>query len=310
MMGYANANDKQVSVTYTVKVAAASNVNTANATAQNAANLAPAAGASDNAAPAAEAKPAKKATSAKKTKKKPAKKTTVKDDDAAFDDAADTYDNDPWEPLNRATFGFNHAVDTVLLRPVTVGYRFVVPQQGRTAVTHFLENLYSPVVFVNSLLQADPQNSFATLWRFILNTTFGFGGLHDFAGEEVGLHNRPADLGETFAFYGADAGPYFVIPLMGPSDVRDTLGRGGDLFFFPPNYADSWVWPLSIDAADAIDGRSRNMELIDNIYKSSLDPYATFRSAYQQKRAEDIRRGKASRDAAQAHATGAEATTH
>ncbi len=296
MMSYASANDKQVAVTYNVKHNTPNNLVTAAPAADQAANLAPAAGTDSTATSAA--KPAPKAVVKKKTAKK-TKKTVKKNDDDAIDDASDTaIDNDPIEPFNRVMFEFNHAVDTVLLRPVTVGYRFIVCPPARTAVSHFLDNLYSPVTFANSVFQADPQNSFATFWRFILNTTFGFGGLYDFA-SEVGLKNRTTSLGDTFAIYGADAGPYIVIPIMGPSDIRDGVGSVGDIFLFPPNYSSEWAVPLAIGAASAIDARSNNMELIDGIYKSSIDPYATLRSAYTQKRAEDIRRAKAARKASQ-----------
>jgi phospholipid-binding lipoprotein MlaA len=273
--GYASADDKQV-VKPQPEVAA---------------KIAPAAGT-----------PAKKAEAAAPAKKAVAKKKAVKTaqqqayDDAAFDDATGyiANDNDPWEPLNRAIFGFNRTVDTCLLRPVTSVYRFVVPASGREAVSNVLVNLYAPVTFANSILQVDPQNTFATFWRFVINTTFGIGGIFDVA-SEAGLKNRTTDLGQTFGIWGADEGPYFVIPVMGPSNVRDTFGVIGDIFFFPPNYSQEWAVPLAIGATAAIDARSRNMDLIDDVYRTSLDPYATFRSGYMQKRAADIKRAKAAR---------------
>lgn len=225
-------------------------------------------------------------------------------DDEFDDEYADEYtgyDADPLEPLNRVFFEFNRTVDTLLLRPVSAAYRGIVPEEGRTAVTHFLQNLYTPVTFANSVLQGDPENSFATLWRFLLNSTAGLFGLFDVA-TEVGLTNRTTDMGQTFALYGADTGPYFVIPLLGPSNVRDALGRLGDVFTFPPNYAEEWAIPLSIGAATAVDARSNNMDLLDDLYHSSIDPYATFRSAYTQRRAEQIRRARIARDKAQAKA--------
>lgn len=205
-------------------------------------------------------------------------------------------ESDSLEGFNRAMFGFNTYFDKLVLRPITQGYRFVVPEKGRELVSNFLDNIYTPVVFANSVLQADPQNSFASFWRFGINTSFGLGGLLDVA-SEAGLHNRPADLGETFAFYGVDSGPYIVLPIIGPCDVRDTFGRVGDAFINPFNYVDPGA-SYVLWTATAIDERSVNMKLIDGVYESSLDPYSTFRSGYTQKRASDIRRAKAGRDKA------------
>jgi phospholipid-binding lipoprotein MlaA len=223
------------------------------------------------------------------------------------DEAQSPEENDPLESVNRGIFWFNRMFDQVLLKPITQGYRFVVPEKGREMVDNFVSNLYTPVVLVNSVMQRDPQNSFATGWRFILNTTFGVGGLFDFA-SAVGLHNRPADLGETMAFYGVGPGPYVYLPFIGPSDLRDSFGRLGDAFMMPTNYAPSWfkggdgywieygTWGLT-----AIDERSKNWSLINDLYSNSLDPYTTFRSAYTQKRASDIRRAKTERDKALEH---------
>lgn len=286
MVGYASADDKQ---TVTASASATQQLATAPApdASKEAAKLAPAAGKPET--PVA-AKPVKK-------KSKKAKKAAA--DDAAFDAAADdypAYDNDPWEPLNRSIFAFNRVVDSLLLRPVTSVYRGVVPEEGRAAVSRVLDNLYAPVTFANSILQCDVQNTFATFWRFVINSTFGIGGIFDVA-SEAGLKNRTTDLGQTFGVHGADAGPFIMIPIMGPSNVRDAIGRVGDIFFFPPNYSSEWAVPLAIGAVSAVDARSNNMELIDGVYRSSLDPYATFRSGYMQKRAAEIKKAKESRAA-------------
>jgi len=203
-------------------------------------------------------------------------------------------DEDPLEGFNRSIYEFNYVFDSAVLKPVATGYRAVVPEEGREAVTNVLENLYTPVVFFNSVLQGDPQNSFASLWRFMLNTTFGLGGLHDFAAE-AGLKDRTTDFGQTLAMWGVEPGAYLVLPIIGPSNLRDATGRVADAFLNPFNYAESdWV-PYSIWGTTAIDTRSNNMKLIDDIYRSSLDPYSTFRSGYTQKRKSDITRAKAAR---------------
>lgn len=206
-------------------------------------------------------------------------------------------DDDPMEPLNRAVYHFNYTLDGLVLRPAAQVYRGVVPEKGREMVGNALDNIYSPVVFANSVLQADPQNSFATFWRFVLNTTMGLGGLFDVA-SEAGLKNRPADFGQTLAIYGAGPGPYVVLPVIGPSNGRDSMGRLADAFMNPFNYVDSGA-SIVLWSTTAVHQRAVNMKLIDDIYDSSLDPYVTFRSGYTQKRASDIRRAAAARKKSQ-----------
>lgn len=208
----------------------------------------------------------------------------------------DTHEADPLEPYNRAMYQFNYTVDGLILKPVTIGYRAIVPEAGREMVSNFLENLYTPVVFANSVLQGDPQNSFSSFWRFVINTTVGIGGLFDVA-SEAGLKNRQTDFGQTLALMGARPGPYIVLPIIGPSNIRDAFGRVADACMNPFNYVNT-ATSLAMWSATAIDQRSKNMKLFDDIYTTSLDPYSTFRSAYTQKRASDIRRAGIARDKA------------
>lgn len=207
-------------------------------------------------------------------------------------------DEDPLSGYNHVMYQFNYTVDGVILRPVTSIYRGIVPEQGRTMVSNFLSNVYSPVVFANSVLQGDPQNSFATLWRFIINTTFGLGGLFD-AASEIGLHNRSTGFGDTLGVWGIPSGPYVVLPIIGPSNTRDSVGRLADAFSNPFIYVDQgYGLSMALWGATAIDQRSQNFQLIDDIYHSSLDPYTTMRSGYTQKREADVRRAKMKRDKA------------
>lgn len=214
-------------------------------------------------------------------------------------DGADAADRDALEPYNRIAYEFNYTLDGLVLRPVTQVYRGVVPEEGRAMVSNVVDNLYSPVVFANSVLQGDPQNSFATFWRFMLNSTFGLGGLNDFA-TEAGLKNRSTDFGMTLALCDVDSGPYFVIPILGPSTVRDAGGRVADAFINPFNYMGDTT-SAAIWGTTAIDARSRNAKIIDQVYDNSVDPYTTFRSAYMQKRASDIKRARAAREKALEH---------
>lgn len=223
---------------------------------------------------------------------------------------AEALDKDPWEPFNRAMFSVNNVLDGLILRPLASIYRGIVPEPGRNAVSRVLENLRSPVDFANSVLQGDPQNSFAVFWRFTINSTVGLGGIFDVAGEEAGLTARNADFGQTMAVYGMQSGPFLFLPILGPSSLRDATGRAVDMAFDPVTYAgDKYEWTAYAKAgANAIDFRARNMKLLDDINNTSLDPYATFRSGYIQRRNAEIRKALESRAqqpaAAPATATG------
>lgn len=208
----------------------------------------------------------------------------------------DAADYDPWEPMNRSLYQASYVIDGVLLKPVTQIYRGVIPEYGQERVHNFVENLASPITIANSLLQGDPENTFISLWRFLFNSTIGIGGLFDVA-SELGLHGRTTDFGQTLALYGVENGPYLFLPIMGPSGVRDGVGRIADYFAHPAAYVDDTATSVSLWAVTAVDARNQNYDLIEDIYKTSLDPYATFRSGYIQKRDSDIRKARASRDA-------------
>ncbi len=202
-------------------------------------------------------------------------------------------DQDPLEPLNRGIFQFNRTVDGVILKPVAQGYSDVMPERGKVMVSNFVSNIKEPVTFINSVLQTDPTNSFCTLWRFMINSTVGLGGLFD-AASEIGLKNRDTGFGDTFAIYGADAGPYIVIPILGPSNIRDGLGRLGDVLVDPVSYTDNAVF-YSVVGIKTVDARYHNLKLLDDIYASSIDPYATIRSGYTQHRAAEVKSAIAAR---------------
>ena len=206
---------------------------------------------------------------------------------AAQANAQTAADNDPLEPFNRTMFGFNHGVDTYFLRPIASGYRYVTPQVVRTHIGNVSDNLCEPVNTVNALLQGDVQQGMTSFWRFVINTTIGIGGLNDVA-TEAGLKHRSEDFGQTLAVWGVGSGPYIVLPLLGPSNLRDTGGRIGDIFADPLNYVTDWEGAIAIDAGQAVVLRERFLEPIDELYSSSLDPYTSFRSVYEQRRQAQI----------------------
>ncbi len=199
--------------------------------------------------------------------------------------------NDPWEPFNRAMFEFNRGLDRVLLKPVAQAYRGVVPDFGREMVKNFLDNLRSPVILANDILQGETDRAGETGSRFLANTTVGLGGVFDVT--DIEFHNE--DFGQTLAVWGFGEGPYLVLPLLGPSPVRDTVGLVGDTLMDPvmwyanrtDRYAISWVRY----GMRAIDTRSRNIETLDEIERGAIDFYATVRSLYRQRRADEILNG-------------------
>lgn len=196
---------------------------------------------------------------------------------------------DPLEPLNRGIFKFNEVFDTFVMRPIARSYIFVVPEYGRQRVTNVVTNLGEPVNMLNGFLQGDPERGFTSLWRFILNSTLGVAGIFDFAGYNAGLTHKDEDFGQTLGVYGVGSGPYIVLPFLGPSSGRDLTGRVVDWFSNPFNYVDSDEFVYGRIAVTAVDARARSMEVLDDIYRDSMDPYATIRSAYAQRRAALIR---------------------
>ncbi len=200
---------------------------------------------------------------------------------------------DPLEPVNRAVYSFNAFLDKILFKPIAKTYKKVVPEVGRKGISNFLTNLTEPVTFANSILQADAENTFTTFWRFTINSTIGIAGLFDVA-KHGGLEHRSEDLGQTFGKYGIGNGPYLMLPIMGPSNVRDLFGSVGDSFMDPYNYAVDAYGIAGRGVLEGLDTRTDLLEIIDDVEESSLDPYATFRSLYTQKRMDEIRNGSKS----------------
>lgn len=186
---------------------------------------------------------------------------------------------DPWEKVNRQTYAFNTTVDTYLIRPVAKGYTFLMPDKARESVTNFFTNLGEPSNALNNALQGKGERAGQSVFRFLINTTFGLGGLFDVAGQTTGIAVAKEDFGQTLGVWGVPAGPYFVLPFLGPSSVRDTAGLAGDYATYPLTYLDNeWVsWGLY--GAYAINTRANLIPATDLLAKS-IDPYAMARGAY------------------------------
>ena len=199
---------------------------------------------------------------------------------------------DPWESLNRSTFAFNLAFDKYLLAPLAKGYRLILPNEIRTGIRNFLNNLSEPWTTINSVLQGDAGNAGSSVARFLLNSTVGLLGLFDVA-TNIGFEKQKEDFGQTLAVHGSGSGPYLVIPFLGPSTVRDAMGKVVGFIADPVtvslqrNDKDQWIWIGT--ALKRVDFREQNYEKFDNLNATSVDFYATLRSLYLERRSRMIR---------------------
>ncbi len=190
---------------------------------------------------------------------------------------------DPLEPLNRRFFRFNDAVDQYFLLPVTNAYQFVIPSPVRVCIRRFFRNLKSPVYFVNNLFQLRFRDAAETAAGFALNSTAGIVGLFD-PGSNVGWKQHPADFGQTLGMFGVGSGPYLVIPLLGPSTVRDGAGDLIDRAFDPLTYLFGMGDLLFIGGSSGFITREENAKALAALRGSSVDYYSAMRSAYTQNR--------------------------
>ena len=189
---------------------------------------------------------------------------------------------DPWERLNRTTYKFNDKLDKAVLRPISHGYQKVTPQVVRTGVSNFFDNLGYPIVIVSDLLQARFTYFARDTGRLLMNTTLGIGGLLDPA-THAGLQKNENDFGLVVGYWGLSKGPYFVIPFLGPGDVRDGLARIPSGYLSPQNYVNNnWI-KYSVWAVELLDARYRLIPL-EGALDSSYDPYLFMKNAYLQRR--------------------------
>lgn len=199
--------------------------------------------------------------------------------------------NDPLEPFNRGVFFVNEALDTMFLRPWAELYRYLVPAPIRQVVRNGLANLREPVTLANDVLQGNMGRAGDTVARFMVNSTIGLAGAFDVA-TELGHPRQSEGFGDTLAVWGIDSGPYLMLPVLGPSNFRDTIGLVADWFTDPWGYlvprGDRLEVEVTRSALALTDVRESLIEPIEQVYRTSLDPYATFRSAYRQRRQAEI----------------------
>lgn len=200
--------------------------------------------------------------------------------------------DDPLEPVNRAVFDVNLRLDDALIRPLAEAYRNTVPAFVRDRIRAGIDNLAEPRIFANDLLQRRAEAAGITFARFAINTTLGLGGLFDVATEK-GFARQSGDFGQTLYTWGVDDGPYLVLLFFGPSNARDAVGLGVDLFTTPPalvvtGHVGTLV-NIGVGTIDGMDLRSRNIESLDEIKASALDLYAYLKSVTRQRRAAQLR---------------------
>ena len=193
---------------------------------------------------------------------------------------------DPFEPVNRIIFKFNTLADRIVLEPVAKGYR-KLPSPVQTGVGNFFSNLRLPLVIINQFLQGQFGNAFSSTGRLVVNTTMGIGGLVDVA-DKIGLEEKEEDFGQTLATWGVGDGPYIVLPIFGPSNLRDATGTfltaatdPVNLFLVDQGEGDLIIYKT---AGTAVDQRSRILDEVNTLRENSVDYYAAVRSSYSQNR--------------------------
>ncbi len=204
-------------------------------------------------------------------------------------DAADlpSY-SDPLEPMNRMFFTFNDKLYYWILKPVSNVYSDVLPFDIRLSIGNFVNNIAAPIRLLNNLLQWKLEESGIVVSRFLINSTLGVYGFGDPALREFGLEPKPEDFGQTLGVWGVPEGVYFCWPILGPSNVRDTVGFAVDVYTHPMVY---YVEEFSVSAGYYVESRvnllSLNPDVYEDLKKYSLDPYISMRQVYL-----DYRRGK------------------
>jgi phospholipid-binding lipoprotein MlaA len=200
--------------------------------------------------------------------------------------------SDRLEPFNQAMLTFNRKADDWILHPVAAKWARIMPQPARASVGRFFNNVSVIPRFANDLFQLQFKQGGTEVARFGINSTLGVAGLFDPADNWFGLKQEDNDFGLTLAKYGVGEGPYLVLPLLGPSTVRDALGGVADGAMNPMNYVVSGTLPFEAvgKAISAINTRSENLDRFDNVERYSLDLYGAVQDAYLQRRVQEENR--------------------
>ena len=190
---------------------------------------------------------------------------------------------DPLEPMNRAIYSFNDGVDTALIRPVAEGYRAVFPAAVRTGISNVFANVNDVLVALNNLLQGKLVNAVSDVGRVLVNSTIGVVGIFDVA-TQFGLEKHNEDFGQTLGWWGVGDGPYLVLPIVGPSNLRDAVARVVDYKTDPITYVRSMRLRNSLWGTRALSQRADLLDTSKILETAALDPYEFLRDAYLQRR--------------------------
>jgi len=191
---------------------------------------------------------------------------------------------DPFERYNRLVYSFNEWFDRYILKPVSKGYRAVLPSPIRTGIGNFFNNLREPIVILNDLFQGKFKQALSDTGRFLVNTTVGIGGLFDPA-TPLGMKRRDEDFGQTLAVWGVGEGPYLVLPFLGPSNLRDSAGLVVDWQIYPPNRLEETSTRDKLLVLEVVEKRSQLLDASDILEQAAgQDPYTFVREAYRQRR--------------------------
>jgi phospholipid-binding lipoprotein MlaA len=222
----------------------------------------------------------------------------IPDDDeleeALFEDYEDAIVPEPVaDPLyyfNYAMYSFNDFLYFAAIKPIARGYRAVTPMPVRKGVNNFFHNLLFPIRFVNNILQGKILDAGTEIKVFLINSTIGILGFGQVAQNTFDLHTSNEDLGQTLGSYSIGNGFYLVLPILGPSTLRDTVGLVGDYFLTPVNYVEPWEVSTGIKAYDSINAASFRLGDYEALKAAALDPYVAIRNAYIQNRKEKIKK--------------------
>ena len=194
---------------------------------------------------------------------------------------------DPLEPFNRGVYGFNDAVDRAVVKPVATAYRDVLPSPVRTGVHNFFNNLQDLWSFVNNTLQLKGEGAGNSFMRFGVNTAFGLGGLLDIA-TEMRIERHTEDFGQTLGYWGVGAGPYLVLPLLGPSTLRDTVALPVDMSGNAVSHVSDVPARNSATVLNLVDTRASLLNATQMLGEVALDPYTFTRDAFLQRRRNQV----------------------
>jgi len=194
----------------------------------------------------------------------------------------ETDPEDPFESFNRASYGFNSAIDKAILKPVAKGYDAVTPKPVKTGISNFFSNLDEIPTILNDILQGKFADAFSDTGRFLINTTLGLAGFIDVA-TDLGLEEHDEDFGQTLGAWGIESGPYLVLPFLGPSTIRDVVGQPVDSYSSPKKYIDHVPTRNTVYFIDLIDLRYRLLA-IDSQLEDALDEYTFVRDAFLMRR--------------------------